>query len=112
MTVTIDEIKIEDNAVEKASALVATSNCGGKVLNNFASIINSTWIIDYGTTNHMTFDFRQISSLRHSSKKFISTANGNTTLVIGEGSLTLIDTLNIDFVLVVPFLNYNILSIL
>ena len=48
----------------------------------------------------MTFDSIQISSLRHSSQKFISTANGNTIIVIGEGSLTLIDTLNLDYVLV------------
>ena len=46
MTITIDEIKIEDNVIEKSSALVATSNCGGKVLNTYASIINSIWIID------------------------------------------------------------------
>ncbi|RVW46639.1 hypothetical protein CK203_067368 [Vitis vinifera] len=37
-------------------------------------------------------------------------ANGNTTPVIGEGSLTLIDTLNLDSVLVVPSLDYNLLT--
>ncbi|RVW93163.1 Protochlorophyllide reductase, chloroplastic [Vitis vinifera] len=36
-------------------------------------------------------------------------ANGNTTPVIGEGSLTLTDTLNLDSVLVVPSLDYNLL---
>ncbi|RVW58707.1 Retrovirus-related Pol polyprotein from transposon RE1 [Vitis vinifera] len=38
-------------------------------------------------------------------------ANGNTTPVIGEGSLTLTDTLNLDSVLVVPSLDYNLLSV-
>ncbi|KAL6312763.1 hypothetical protein AAG906_020559 [Vitis piasezkii] len=37
-------------------------------------------------------------------------ANGNTTPIIGEGSLTLTDTLNLDSVLVVPSLDYNLLS--
>ena len=59
----------------------------------------------------MTFDFRQVSPLRPSSQKIVSTINGNTTPVIGEESLTLTDTLNLDFVLVVPFLKYNLLSV-
>ncbi|RVW24105.1 hypothetical protein CK203_088759 [Vitis vinifera] len=37
--------------------------------------------------------------------------NNNTTPVIGEGSLTLTDTLNLDSVLVVPSLDYNLLSV-
>ena len=59
----------------------------------------------------MTFDSRQISLLRPYLQKIVSTANGNTTTVIGEGSLTLTDTLNLDSVLVVPSLDYNILSV-
>ncbi|RVW14000.1 Retrovirus-related Pol polyprotein from transposon TNT 1-94 [Vitis vinifera] len=38
-------------------------------------------------------------------------ANDNTTPIIGEGSLTLTDTLNLDSVLVVPSLDYNLLSV-
>ena len=59
----------------------------------------------------MTFDSRQVSPLRPSSQKIVSTANDNTTPVIGEGSLTLIDTLNLDSTLVVPSLDYNLLSV-
>ncbi|KAJ9682154.1 hypothetical protein PVL29_018172 [Vitis rotundifolia] len=59
----------------------------------------------------MTFDSRKVSPLRPSSQKIVSTANGNTTPVIGEGSLTFIDTLNLDSVLVVSSLDYNLLSI-
>ncbi|KAJ9697399.1 hypothetical protein PVL29_009289 [Vitis rotundifolia] len=59
----------------------------------------------------MTFDSRQVSPLRPSSQKIVSTTNGNTTPVIGEGSLTLTDTLNLDSILVVPSLNYNLLSV-
>ncbi|WJZ97408.1 hypothetical protein VitviT2T_016013 [Vitis vinifera] len=52
-----------------------------------------------------------VSPLRPFSQKIVSTTNGNTTPVIGEGSLTLTDTLNLDSVLVVPSLAYNLLSV-
>ncbi|RVW45771.1 Retrovirus-related Pol polyprotein from transposon RE1 [Vitis vinifera] len=83
----VAEIKTEANVAEKASALVAATDHG----------------------DHMTFDSRQVSPLRPSSQKIVSTANGNTTPIIGEGSLTLTDTLNLDSVLVVPSLDYNLL---
>ncbi|RVX07665.1 hypothetical protein CK203_021856 [Vitis vinifera] len=85
----VAEIKTEANVAEKASALVAATDHG----------------------DHMTFDSRQVSPLRPSSQKIVSTANGNTTPIIGEGSLTLTDTLNLDSVLVVPSLDYNLLSV-
>ena len=110
-TVVVAEIKTEANVVEKACALVAAIDYGGKFLNTSTLVINSAWIIDSGAINHMTFDSRQVSPLRPSSQKIVSIANGNTTLVIGEGSLTLTDTLNLNFVLVVPFLYYNLLSV-
>ena len=83
-TATIVEIKIEDNFPKKASASVTTSNYGGKVLHISASVINNMWIIDSSATDLMTFDSRRIPSLRHSSQKFISIANGNTTPFIGK----------------------------
>ena len=76
----VAEIKTKANVAEKASALVAATNYGGKFLNTFTPIINSAWIIDSGATNHMNFDSRQVSPLRLSSQKIVSTANGNTTL--------------------------------
>ena len=60
----------------------------------------------------MTFDSRQGSILRPSSqKKIVFTANANTTPVIGKESLTLTNTLNLDSVLVVPSLDYNLLLV-
>ncbi|RVW94742.1 Retrovirus-related Pol polyprotein from transposon RE2 [Vitis vinifera] len=88
-TANVAEIKTETNVAEKTSALVAATDHG----------------------DHMNFDSRQVSPLRPSSQKIVSTTNGNTTPVIGEGSLTLTDTLNLDSVLVVPSLDYNLLSV-
>ena len=59
----------------------------------------------------MTFDFRQVSPLKSSSQNSVSTANGTSIPIIGEGSLSLTNTLNLDYVLVVPSLNYNLLSV-
>ncbi|RVW28030.1 Retrovirus-related Pol polyprotein from transposon TNT 1-94 [Vitis vinifera] len=56
---TVAEIKTEANVAEKASALVAATDHGGKFLNTFTPVINSAWIIDSGATDHMTFDSRQ-----------------------------------------------------
>ncbi|WJZ80412.1 hypothetical protein VitviT2T_000335 [Vitis vinifera] len=58
-TATVAEIKTEANVAEKASALVAATDHGGKFLNTFTPVINSAWIIDSGATDHMTFDSRQ-----------------------------------------------------
>ncbi|KAL5836732.1 hypothetical protein ACOSQ3_013901 [Xanthoceras sorbifolium] len=98
------------DVAEKTSALIAATD-NGKVLNISAPIMNSTWIIDSGATDHMTFDSKQVSSFKFSSQKVVSTANGNTTPVIGEGPLTLTEDLYLDYVLVVTSLDYNILSV-
>jgi hypothetical protein len=106
------ETKIDmEDVAETTSALVARRGNGGKALNSLALISNSTWIIDSGATDHMTFDSRQVASLIPSSQKFISTANGSFAPIIGEGSLSLSDTLNLNSVLVVPSLDYNLLSV-
>ena len=110
-TATIVETKTEDDSGEKSSALAAAAGNGGKVLNIFTHVSNSAWIIDSGATDHMTFDYRQVSPLKSSSQNYVSTANGTSILIIGEGSLSLTNTLNLDFVLVVPSLNYNLLSV-
>ena len=59
----------------------------------------------------MTFDSRQVSPLKSSSQHSVSTANGTSISIIGEGSLSLTNTLNLDSNLVVPSLNYNLLSV-
>ncbi|KAG5545139.1 hypothetical protein RHGRI_017567 [Rhododendron griersonianum] len=113
-TAALTEGKVNgDNEVAKrATVLIATAgNNIGKVLNMSVPVLNNTWIIDSGATDHMTFDSRQISSLRQSSQKCVSTANGASALVIGEGALSLTDTLNLESVLVVPSLEYNLLLV-
>ena len=84
---------------------------GGKVLNISTPVSNSSWIIDSGATDHMTFDSRQVSPLKYSSQNSVFTTNGTSIPIIGEGSLSLTNTFNLESVLVVPSLNCNILSV-
>ncbi|XP_024036853.1 uncharacterized protein LOC112096885 [Citrus clementina] len=95
---------------KESSMQIATSVSPGKALKTLTPVINSTWIIDSGATDHMTFDSRQVSQLKPSSQKHISTTNGTTTSIIGEGSLRLTNELNLEAVLIVPSLDYNLLS--
>ncbi|WVY99005.1 hypothetical protein V8G54_031156 [Vigna mungo] len=101
------EAKNIDEASKDSTALMTIRGNGGEFS---VRITNSTWIIDSGATDHMTFDSRQISSMKPSSKELISTANGDTTSGIGKGSLNRTNNFTLDSVLVVPSLEYNLLS--
>ncbi|XXG51738.1 hypothetical protein AAC387_Pa03g0243 [Persea americana] len=96
---------------KEASSLIATSGTLSKALNTSASNSSSTWIIDSGATDHMTFDVNHIHSMKPSEQPVVSTANGTPSSVIGEGSITLTKDLNLNSVLVVPSLHYNLLSV-
>src|SRR5262249_17040339 len=54
---------------------------------------------------------RQVTNLRTSSQTNIFTTDSNESSVIGEGSLSLSNTLNLDSVLIVPSLDYNLLYV-
>ena len=110
-TAAIVETKTEDDSGEKSSALAAATGNGGKVLNISTPVSNSAWIIDSSAMDHMKFDSRQVSPLKSSSQNSVSTANGTSIPIIGEGSLSLTNTLDLDSILVVPSLNYSLLSI-
>ncbi|XP_014515290.1 uncharacterized protein LOC106773114 [Vigna radiata var. radiata] len=106
-TAAVAEAKNIDEASKDSTTLMAIRGNGGEF---FVPITNSTWIIDSGAIDYMTFDSRQSSTMKPSSKELISTANGDTTSVIGKGSLTLTNNFTLDSVLVVPSLEYNLLS--
>ena len=59
----------------------------------------------------MTWDSSQLKFVFPSSQSIISTANGSTSPITGEGYVILSNTLTLDTVLVVPFIEYNLLSV-
>ena len=72
---------------------------------------NRTWIIDTGASDHMTRDYSQLKYVLPFSQSVISTANGSTSPITGEGAVILSNTLTLVTVLVVPSLEYNLLSV-
>ena len=68
------------------------------------------WIIDSGSTDYMSFDKTLVADLKPSNQNFVSTANGMEASVIGQGSFSL-NKLNLESVLVVPSLNFNLLCL-
>ncbi|KAK3028614.1 hypothetical protein RJ639_039957 [Escallonia herrerae] len=76
-SIAVVETKAEDDVTRQHSALAAATGNGGKALNMSTLVTNSAWIIDSGATDHMTFDSRQVSTLKQSSQKFVTTANAH-----------------------------------
>ena len=91
--------------------MVAATGKDGKALSTSTFVMNNTWIIDSGATEHITCDSRQVPSLKTSAHTEVNVANCNVIPVIGEGIVSLTDTIKLDIVLMVPFLNYNLLSV-
>lgn len=83
----------------------------GMSLDSTIHVGNSEWIIDSGSTDHMTFDAKNTTSLTYTSQKFVTTANGTPTPVMGEGTSNVTEKLNLNSVLVVPSLYHNLLLV-
>ncbi|KAH9696165.1 retrovirus-related pol polyprotein from transposon RE1 [Citrus sinensis] len=101
----------KDEEQPSPSANVAHPGIIGKTSVCSVTSKNRMWIIDTGASEHMTRDSSQLKSVLPSFQSVISTANGSTSPIIGEGSITLSNTLTLDTVLVVPSLEYNLLSV-
>ena len=97
--------------LKKASSFIATSENVGKTLHTSIPVSHSEWIIDSGATNHMTFDNNHMKSIKSSDQHIVSIADGTLFPVLREGSISLTKNLNLDFVLVVPSLNHNLLLV-
>ncbi|KAH0634795.1 hypothetical protein KY284_037581 [Solanum tuberosum] len=59
----------------------------------------NTWIIYTGASDHMTRDSNKLQTIHPSSQQVISTANGNTCNITGEGSVKLSSTLTLETIL-------------
>jgi hypothetical protein len=83
----------------------------GKAFHTSTASNSNEWIIDSGAPDHMIFDNLCIQSLKPFEQHIISTTNGTPSPVIGEGSVTLIQNISLDSVLVVLTLNHNLLLV-
>ena len=73
---------------------------------------NNHWIIDSGTSDHMTSNANLFHMYNLCSKKsIICIANGFMSKVVGIGSIVITKYLALKSVLLVPNLIYNLMSI-
>ena len=79
---------VHPGIISKTSALSVIAN-------------NSTWIINISASDHMEKDPSNLNFSNPSSLSVIRTANSSTSLIIGEGSVILNDSLTLDTVIVV-----------
>lgn len=107
--ITAEAEKGEQNTV--LATTTGTLDNNGKALLSSTNTGNNTWIIDSACSDHITFDASKIQNLKSSSQKNITTADGSESSIIGEGTLSITENLNLDTVLVVPDLKYNLLSV-
>ncbi|BFG42330.1 hypothetical protein CerSpe_286040 [Prunus speciosa] len=74
--------------------------------------LSTTWIIDTGATDHMTFDSTVFSTLSPKSHyPYITSANGAPSNVAGEGTISLSPKLSLPHTLLVPSIKCNLLSV-
>lgn len=77
---------IAEKSPPNATTLHISSDSQGKFFYNPASIGSSAWIIDSGSTDHMSFDIASVSQLKPFKQSVVSTTNGTQALVIGKSS--------------------------
>ncbi|KAB2594606.1 hypothetical protein D8674_036786 [Pyrus ussuriensis x Pyrus communis] len=68
-------------------------------------------ILDSGATDHMIFDKRLFKHMITTHQKCVATANGNTAVVTGAGTMDLTPSLSFHHYLLVSSFSHNLLSI-
>lgn len=103
-------IAIAEKSPPNATTLHTSSDSQGESFDNIASIGSSAWIIDSGSTDHLSFDIASVSQLKPFKQSVVPTANGTQASVIGKSSFSL-NKLDLDYVLIVYSLNFNLISV-
>jgi hypothetical protein len=97
---------------DASCSLANTGNFGFALNTPNRDCCESSWIIDSGSTDHMTHESSNFSSYNaHPSKRCVKTANGSSSAVSGVGSLPLTSSISLSTVLHVPHLSGKLLSI-
>ncbi|XP_061338432.1 uncharacterized protein LOC133285237 [Gastrolobium bilobum] len=73
---------------------------------------NSSWIIDTGASDHMIRDASALQNCFPCPTTTITTANGGSASVTGQGTVVLTPHITLHSVLLVPSLDFNLLSVI
>ena len=73
---------------------------------------SGSWILDLGASDHMSSDANVLHDLQLLDRPvLVSLPNGHKVLVTHSGKLRTNDNLTLSHVLLVPYFNYNLLSV-
>ena len=90
----------------------ATPGSMGRVLLVSDMEHHTSWILDSGAIDHMTFDKNLFTSMITSPRKCITIANGTSSPVLGAGTMNLTPAIPLHHGMLVLSLSHNLLSIL
>ncbi|KAI5311389.1 hypothetical protein L3X38_000325 [Prunus dulcis] len=105
-----DSKKPAVNHVEQtilALAFIATTK--GSAFNTLSQ--KHTWIIDSSATDHMTLEPRQLITHKSSMQSVVSNSNGILSPMVGDNSISLSNFIHLDYVLIVPSFDHNLLYV-
>jgi hypothetical protein len=87
------------------------SKCSTALCSSSRDGDSKSWVVDYGASDHMTFeatDFVQTSQPRQTC---IANANGVLSPITGAGTVNLSQTLSLTHCLLVPSLSHKLMSV-
>ncbi|CAL8991819.1 unnamed protein product [Prunus brigantina] len=98
-----------DNFIVGVVPAASTNLC---VSDYIPGIGSNTWIIDTGSSDHMTYDVKFFDELSSNTcDPYITSANGMPSPITGEGTISLTPTLSLSRALLVPNIHCNLLSV-
>ena len=104
-------IKLDDTGSQGMLSLLDSGNSRADLFSSHPEADSSTWILDFGATNHMTFDANDFSHTFPPRCTSIVNANGVVSSVTGAGTVTLSPSLTLSNTLLVPSLSHKLLSV-
>ncbi|PRQ19620.1 putative RNA-directed DNA polymerase [Rosa chinensis] len=107
-----DFYDVEGQDQTKGNVSITQENRGkiGVALNVSGFTGSNTWIINYGASDHMTYDKSFFVTLSSPSITHVSNANGESFPVLGIGSVQVTPSITLYNALYVPSLSHHLLS--
>ena len=73
---------------------------------------SSSWVIDFGATDHMTGNFSLFTTFQsHPFTSTVTLADGSTSCVLGSGTIHLNPLITLTFVMSLPQFSFNLISV-
>jgi hypothetical protein len=102
----IQAAKTSGDNIGQAAVAAADPHSSNALLGSNQEASCNDWILDFGATNHMTFDVTDFSQQSPPRRTSISNANGDISSVTGAGTVMISPALSLSHTLLVPSLSH------